>query len=134
MEELKARNLNTTALAYLGDAVYEQFIRRRLILKTTVSGSRVDQLHKEGVSYVNAHAQAKALAALRESLTETEDALVLRARNHRAATKAKNVDIRTYKWATAFEALLGYLSISGQEERLRELMDRAASVIEGDQQ
>lgn len=132
MEELKARNMNTTVLAYLGDAVYEEFVRRRLVLRTVVSGSRVDMIHKEGVSYVNAYAQAKALAALREKLTADEDALVLRARNHKAATKAKNADIRTYKWATAFEALLGYLSLSGQEERLQEIMEAAAAVIEGD--
>ena len=130
MDELKARNMNPLSLAYLGDAVYECFVRERLMSGKEALTGKADQLHKAGVRYVNAGAQAMALAEIRPSLTEVEDALVKRARNHRTATKAKNADIRTYKWATAFEALIGYLYLSDQKERLALIMEQAALIIE----
>lgn len=130
MDELKARNMNPLSLAYLGDAVYECFIRERLMGGPEAISGKADLLHRAGVRYVNAGAQAAALAEIRPSLTEAEEALVKRARNHRTATKAKNADIRTYKWATAFEALLGYLYLSEQKERLALIMEQAALSIE----
>ena len=130
MEELKARNMNPLSLAYMGDAVYESFVRERLMTGREALSGNADLLHKAGVRYVNAGAQAAALAKIRPSLTESEDSLVKRARNHKTATKAKNVDIVTYKWATAFEALLGYLYLSEQKERLAEILNMAAFFTE----
>lgn len=130
MEELKVRNMNPLSLAYMGDAVYESFIRERLMSGKEALSGKADLLHKAGVRYVNAGAQASALAEIRPSLTENEEALIKRARNHKTSTKAKNADIVTYKWATAFEALLGYLYLSEQSERLAEIMEQAALFIE----
>ena len=75
-------------------------------------------------------AERKALRALADVLTETEADVVRRARNHKITSKPKNADPVTYKMATAFEALLGYLYLDGQEERLQAVMERAARVIE----
>lgn len=130
MDELKVRNMNPLSLAYMGDAVYESFVRERLMHGSEARAGKADLLHKAGVRYVNAGAQAAVLAEIRPSLTEAEEALVKRARNHRTATKAKNADIRTYKWATAFEALIGYLYLSEQKERLALIMEQAACIIE----
>ena len=103
--------LNTLSLAYLGDAVWEQFIRVRVI-EMLPDANHADYLHKEGVKYVNANAQAYAVKTLIDTgvLSEDEVALVKRARNHKTATKAKNADAITYKWATAFEAYIGFYS------------------------
>ena len=121
--------MNPLALAYLGDAVWEQFVRER-IMRTRSFGNNADRLHKEGVRYVNAGAQARVVKLLLERLGESEEALVKRARNHKTATKAKNADPVDYKWATGFEALLGALELSGQTERLAELMEASAAMIE----
>ena len=121
--------MNPLALAYLGDAVWEAFVRRR-IMQTKSFGNNADRLHHEGVHYVNAGAQAHMIHGLFDRLSESEQALVKRARNHRTATKAKNADPVDYKWATGFEALLGALELSGQSERLAEIMEASAELVE----
>lgn len=121
--------MNTTVLAYLGDAVYETFIRERVIQTGQI---HADRLHKSGVRYVCASGQAKAIKTLSALLSEEEAALVRRAKNHKSATKPKNVDYLTYKWATAFEALVGYLFLSEQNERLTAIMTKAADIIESE--
>lgn len=128
----KIENLNVLSLAYMGDAVWEQFVRARVIAKIP-DANHADYLHKEGVKYVNANAQAKAVKALinQEILTEDEVALVKRSRNHKTATRSKNADAITYKWATAFESLLGFLYLNKDNKRLTELMKKAAEIIEG---
>ena len=122
------KNLGSLVLAYMGDAVYEQFIRDRVI--SSGRFARADVLHRAGVFYVNAEAQADTIKAMLEELDEEERAVVRRARNHRSATRPKNVDPVSYKWATAFEALLGYLYLLGRENRLLEVMERAAKITE----
>ena len=114
---------NTIALAFIGDAVWELYIRDKIFDK--ISKQRPDQMHKAAVKFVKATAQCETIKKLieQEFLSEEELALVKRARNHKVATKAKNASITEYKWATAFEALLGYLYLSKQEERLNEIME-----------
>lgn len=119
--------MNTTALAYLGDAVYEMFIRERVLQTGQI---HADRLHRSGVRYVCASGQADVIKALLPLLSPEEEALVRRAKNHKSATKPRNVDHITYKWATAFEAFVGYLYLSGQQERLLEIMTRAAELVE----
>jgi len=128
---VKAESLNVLSLAYMGDAVWEQFVRARVI-SNIPDANHADYLHKSGVKYVNANAQAKAVKALinRELLSEEEVLLVKRARNHKTATKSKNADAITYKWATAFEALLGFMYLSKNTKRLNEIMKASADVIE----
>ena len=75
-----------------------------------------------------ASAQADIIKRLFDELTEEEQKLVKRARNRKTATKAKNADPVTYKWATAFEALIGYLYLAGDDERLEQLMKKAIEI------
>ena len=127
--------LNASALAFMGDAIYEVYVRKHVLETGSI---HADALHREAVKYVSAEGQAKAIEALMENgLTEDEAKLVKRARNHKASsskrTKAshKGSDIMTDKWATAFEALLGYLYLEGNIERLEELILRSFGIIEG---
>jgi ribonuclease-3 family protein len=91
-----------------------------------------DRLHKAAVKYVRAEAQAEAVKRLLDSLSEEEISLVKRARNKRSATKPKNADPVSYKWATAFEALIGYLYLSGNKERMEEIINAAMESIKPD--
>ena len=122
------KQINTTALAYMGDAVYEVYVRRHVMETGHV---HVDRLHQMAVPFVKAEGQAKAIKHMMENfLTEEEQALTKRARNHKIATTAKNATPMDYKWATAFEALLGYLYLIGDTCRLEEVVAEAISYIE----
>jgi len=112
--------MNTTALAYIGDAVYEVYIRKHVLSKGSV---HVDVLHQKSVEYVRADGQAAALKRIFDRLTPDEQALVKRARNHKSSSRPKSTDPVTYKWATAMEALVGYLYLENQSRRLDEIMD-----------
>ncbi len=127
MREVDYKNYNSIALAFMGDAVYERFIRER-ILRSGKTGA--DKMHRAAVRYVKAAAQELSLREMLDDLTEDEQVVVHRARNHKITSKPQNADPLTYKMATAFEALLGYLYLSGQSERLAELMERAAQTVE----
>lgn len=120
--------MNTTVLAYMGDAVYEQFIREHIVDESVTD---VSKLHRRATGYVKASAQARVIREIFDELAPEEQSLVKRARNHRPATKAKNADPLDYRWATAMEALVGYLHLSGESERLAEVMERAVSIIDG---
>lgn len=130
MNDPKTNTTSTIALAFLGDAVYELFIRERVMRGSVSQTSHADRLHKAAVAYVKAGAQALAMQAMLQELTEEEQTLVKRARNHRIATKPKNADAVTYKWATAFEALIGWLWLGEDRQRAQLLMERAAEIIE----
>ena len=122
------KQINTTDLAYMGDAVYEVYIRKHVMETGHV---HVDRLHAMAVPYVKAEGQARAIKYLMDNLlNEEEKALTKRARNHKIATKAKNATPMDYKWATAFEALLGYLHLKGDFERLDEVAGTAIKYIE----
>ena len=120
--------MNTTALAFLGDAVYEVYARKHVMETGT---ERADHLHRMAVKYVCADGQAKAVKSLmRDFLTEEEVKLVKRARNHKTTSKARSADPVTYKLATAFEALVGYLELNGDKERLEAVIAEALRRIE----
>ena len=122
--------MNILELAYLGDALYELYVREYVL--RTAKAPRADLLHKEGVRFVCAAGQAEALKTMADEgfLTEEEADFTRRAHNHKTATKPKNADPVDYKWATAFEALLGLKHLSGEKERLAELMLRAVEITE----
>ena len=126
MDKKEVRQINTTALAYLGDAVYEVVIRK-YIMET--GQYNADRLHKIAVRYVCAEGQALAIKRLIEELTEEEQSLVRRARNRKITSKPRNVEPITYKWATAFEAFVGYLHLTEQQERLDWFIGRAIEII-----
>ena len=122
------RTFNTTALAYLGDAVYEVRVRRMLLERGPLN---VGKIHKTAVRYVSASGQAKAVKRLMDGfLTEEEVKLVKRARNHRTSSRPRGSNPREYKLATGFEALVGYLEVVGDFERLDEVFDEAVRTIE----
>jgi ribonuclease-3 family protein len=115
------KQLNSLALAYVGDAVLEMYVRHRLIIRGLI---RPNQLHKEATKYVSAKAQAKILFCMVEDsfLSDDEYAIVKRGRNAKSTTIPKNTDVQTYKNATGYEALIGYLSLIKSEKRLEEII------------
>lgn len=121
----EARALNPLTLAYIGDGVYSEYIRRFL-----VSGgiSNVNHLTRESIRYVKADGQAKMVQALMETLTAEEQAIVRRGRNTRSHVP-KHAKIIDYRYATGLEALVGYLELTGQKERLEELMIQGISLL-----
>jgi ribonuclease-3 family protein len=127
MEATELKKINTTALAYMGDAVYEQAVREHILGKGSY---HANNLHGMAIKYVKAQAQAKVIKTMFDELTEDEQNLVKRARNRKYGTKAKNADPVTYKWATAFEALVGHLYLAGETERLQWVMTTAIEIIE----
>ena len=123
----KQVKLNTTALAYIGDAVYEVCVRKHVLESGRV---HVNKLHKMAVKYVRADGQSKALKAIYDMLDEDEQVLVRRAKNRKSNSKPKNADPIEYKNATAFEALIGYLYVQGKLERMDEIVNLAFTEIE----
>lgn len=113
---------NSLALAYLGDAIYEVYIRKYLLDKGIC---KVNDLQKESVKYVSAKAQSDFLEKMfnDEFLTDEEILVVKRARNHKSHGSPKNTDIVTYKRATGLEALIGYLEINDDKKRILEIMN-----------
>lgn len=118
------KQLNSLALAYMGDAIYETYVRRHLLYSGKV---RPNQLHRTGTSYVSAKAQSQILFQMmdNELLDEEELAVIMRGRNAKSGTVPKNTDVQTYHYSTAFEALMGYLYLTGKIERLEELISKA---------
>ena len=110
-------------LAYVGDAVYETYVRNKLILMHP--DMPVYKLHKEAVKYVRAHAQSNSILAIEEKLSEQEVAVYKRGRNAKSPTVPKNADVSEYRRATGLEALMGYLYLSGEKNRLDEVMEMA---------
>ncbi|WP_251553861.1 Mini-ribonuclease 3 [Neobacillus muris] len=124
-----ASQLNSLALAYMGDAIYETYVRRHLLYSGQV---RPNRLHREGTRYVSAKAQCQILFHMMDEglLDEQELAVVMRGRNAKSGTVPKNTDVQTYRYSTAFEALMGYLYLTGQIERLEELVRQAFGYVE----
>ena len=119
--------MNTTALAWLGDAVYEVAVRKFIMEKgPRTSGS----LHHMAIKFVCAEGQAMVIKKLMQELTEEEQALVRRARNRRITSKPNHADPVTYKLSTAFEAFVGYLYLIGNQERLDWFIDQAIAIID----
>ena len=126
--------MDGAALAFIGDAVYGIYVRKH-VLAEAGSGHqsmalKVDALHHGTVQFVNAEAQAFAIKAMADDLTEEEQAVVRRARNHKPHSVPKHADVMDYKWATAFEALVGYLYLTGETEEMERVIRRAITVIE----
>lgn len=117
-----AKLLNGLALAYMGDAVFELAIRDYLL---GTGKTKPNQLHQTATRYVSAKAQAAMVAEMLEVdlLTEEETSYYKRGRNSKINTKAKNTDIQTYLHSTGFEALMGYLYLTEQQERLDTLIE-----------
>lgn len=107
--------------AYVGDSVYELYIREKLVNDTNL---KPHKLHIETIKYVKAKAQADTLERIKEYLTPDELEIVRRARNTQNHHLPKNANPTDYMYATAFEGLIGYLYLSGQKERLDEILKK----------
>ena len=129
LRPMDVKQLNSLALAYMGDAVLEQAIREHLIRSGRV---RPNTLHKEATKYVSAKAQASVVRVLltEKFLTEEEEAVLRRGRNAKSGSIPKNTDVQTYKYSTAFEAVLGSLYLIGNLERVTEIIEKAITIIE----
>jgi ribonuclease-3 family protein len=117
-------NLSPLVLAYVGDAVYEVFIRTLLISKGNVP---VHILHKRSINFVKAKAQSDIIHRIIGILTHEEHDVVRRGRNAKSGTIPKNADVTEYKYATGFESLIGYLYLKKDHERLLEILKLAVS-------
>jgi ribonuclease III family protein len=120
ISEDEAKRLNPLVLAFIGDAVYELVVRTFLMSTNTELSAH--KLHVKAISFVKAQAQSEALKSIMEVLTEEEMVIYKRGRNTKSATVPKNADVQEYRTATGFEALIGFLYISEQNERLNELL------------
>lgn len=118
LSPMDIRMYNPLVLAYVGDSVYDTFIRTMLVSGGSI---QVDKLHKRAIKFVQAKAQAEILESLQAVLTEDEQDIVRRGRNTKSNTVPKNADINDYRYATGFEALIGYLYLVGDTKRLMEI-------------
>ncbi|KLK95654.1 Ribonuclease III family protein [Lactococcus lactis subsp. lactis] len=127
----QAELLNGIALAYIGDAIYEVFVREYLLDKGLTKPA---MLQKNATKFVSAKAQAKIISAMDEVdfLTEYELTYFKRGRNAHSKTTAKNTDVVTYRISTGFEAVVGILHLTQQKERLQEFWDFCLKTIEAD--
>jgi ribonuclease III family protein len=121
--------LNGVTLAYIGDSYYDLYIRKYLIDKNY---TKVNDLHKLATKYVSASAQAFVVKQFMESgyLSDVETDIVKRGRNGKINHKRSNVDILTYKHSTSFEALIGFLYLTGDLKRIEEVIKEAIKIIE----
>ena len=111
--------LSPLVWAYMGDSVYEQYVRDYLINQGILKNGAY---HKKAIKYVSAESQVKILKKIDEYLTDDEKEIVKRGRKSNPHSHAKNADIVDYKWATGLEALIGYLYLTKQEKRLNEVL------------
>lgn len=125
----QVRFISPLVLAYVGDAVYEVFVRTYVLHKY---GGNVNDLHKISTQLVKAGAQAKIVHVLESELTEEEWTMVKRGRNQKSGSVPKNANLTDYKYATGFETLMGYLYLCDERDRLKEIIKRAIEIIEKD--
>lgn len=127
---MDTKNINTTALAYIGDAVYEVYIREHVMKD---GAAHADRLHREAVKYVSAAGQARAIKKMFDSLDEEEQRLVKRARNHKYSSKARSASPMEYKWATACEALIGRIHLDGDIAREKQIVAQIIEIIDSEE-
>ncbi len=127
---MEVKQMKSLALAYMGDAVYEVFVREYLLKAGQV---KPHLLHQQAVKFVSGKGQATVLLHWldKDILSAEEKQIVSRGRNAKSGSIPKNISIQTYRYSTAFEALLGYHYLAKNEARLNELMEAAVMYIAG---
>ncbi|RDW18537.1 Mini-ribonuclease 3 [Oceanobacillus chungangensis] len=128
--ELDVKQMKSLALAYMGDAIYEVYVREYLLNKGEV---KPNQLHNHAVRFVSGKAQASVILHFLEKdiLSDEESRVVGRGRNAKSGSIPKNISVQTYRYSTAFEALIGYHYLLKNEARLSELLQLSVAFIEG---
>ncbi len=121
-DENEVNLMSPLVWAYVGDCVYELYIRTELINKTNL---KPHKLHIESIKYVKAQAQAELLKQIMDDLTDEEKDIVRRGRNTENHHLPKNSNVQEYMYATAFEALIGYLYLTKQNKRLKEILNKS---------
>lgn len=130
MKASDVKQMKSLALAYIGDAIYEVYVREQLLERGTI---KPNQLHQAAIRYVSGKSQAKIVHHWLEQdafLTEEESRVVIRGRNAKSGSIPKNINVQTYRYSTAFEALIGYHYLLKNEQRLQELMTKAMDFLE----
>ncbi|MCR1971187.1 Mini-ribonuclease 3 [Clostridium cochlearium] len=122
------KQMNPLVLAYIGDAVYEIFIRTYIVSRN--KDTCVNKLHKKTIQFVKANAQSYFIKEIQEYLNEEEIRIFKRGRNTKSNTSAKNARIQDYRIATGFEAVIGYLYLLNENERLEEIMKLVINLYE----
>lgn len=130
MMDLNVKQMKSLALAYIGDAIYEVHIREHLLRTGQV---KPNQLHQKAISFVSGKSQAAVILNWLEIgfLSEEEERIAARGRNAKSGSIPKNTSVQTYRYSTAFEALIGYHYLSKNDERLTELLKKAVAFVEG---
>lgn len=123
----KTRMYSPSQLAYAGDAVYELLVRSYIINNHDYS---VNLMHRDAIRFVKARAQANIIRELNPKLTEEEKKIVKRGRNAKVTSSPKNADMMDYRYATGFEALLGYLYLNNEMDRLLSLFNTIIEIID----
>ncbi|CAM3241402.1 Mini-ribonuclease 3 [Filibacter tadaridae] len=128
LRNIDVKQLNALALAYMGDAVYEQAVREHLLRSGRV---RPNVLHKQATQYVSAKAQAGIVKMMHQTgyLTEEEEAVMRRGRNAKSGSVPKNTDVVTYNYSSGFEAVIGFTYLLGRTERVEELITESIRFI-----
>lgn len=128
MEFTKEPNqYNPLVLAYLGDTLYDIYVRTRLVQEN--ENMLAHKLHVEAIRFVKAHGQSEAIGIIEPELTEAELSAYKRGRNSKSYTVPKNADVGEYRRATGFEALIGWLYVGGRTERMNEIMEMAFNAV-----
>ncbi len=120
-DEQEVNLMSPLTWAYIGDCVYEMYIRTKLVNETKL---KPHALHIQAIKHVKAKAQAETLNEIYDKLTEKEKEIVRRGRNAENHHLPKNANVQDYMYATAFEALIGYLYLTKQNNRLKEIFDK----------
>ncbi|MEA4853985.1 MAG: ribonuclease III domain-containing protein [Christensenella sp.] len=119
MENSKAAQVAPLTLAYIGDSVFDLYVRTKYVLNCS---KKAGKLHAMSIKLVNARAQAQFAHRWLEELTEEEKEIFMRGRNAKSPSAPKNMSVADYKYATAIEAVVGYLYLTGQAERIDEML------------
>ena len=127
LKAVDVRGYSPLTLAYLGDAVFEIIIRTIIVER---SNAPVHKLHKRSSALVKAASQAEMIKVIEPVLTPEEEAVYKRGRNAKSYTMAKNASMADYRMATGFEALMGYLYLKQEYERITELVHTGLSALE----
>ena len=119
---MNTKEINVLVLAYLGDAIYEVYIRKELINRKI---SNVNDLQNESIKHVSAKSQASYLKELMDNdfFNEEELDIIKKGRNYKSSKHPKNTDVVTYKYATGLETLIGYLYLENKVNRIDEIMN-----------
>ncbi|MCI5726742.1 MAG: Mini-ribonuclease 3 [Clostridium sp.] len=123
----EAKQLNPLQLAFIGDGVFEIFVRNEILYSN--KELLPNKMHKEAIKFVKAKSQAEIIHKLEDELNEDEMYIYKRGRNAKSATVPKNADVRDYRMATGFEALVGYLYLTGEKDRLSYIFDESIKLI-----